>query len=46
MSEKATFVLICGLSGAGKSTLAKVIAERLGMKYLSADEFYEKSERR
>lgn len=42
MSEKATFVLICGLSGAGKSTLAKVIAERFGMKYLSADEFYEK----
>lgn len=42
MSEKATFVLICGLSGTGKTTLAKLIAERLNMRYLGADEFYEK----
>ena len=42
MNKKATFVLICGPSGAGKTTLAKVIADCLGLKYISADEFYAK----
>lgn len=42
MSKKATFILICGLSGAGKTTLAKQIAESMNLKYLGADEFYEK----
>lgn len=42
MSNGTRFVLICGPSGAGKTTLSKMIAEYFDMKYLSADDFYEK----
>lgn len=42
MSYTPEFILICGPSGVGKTTLAKRMAEKMDVKYLGTDEFYEK----
>ena len=33
-------ILVCGLNGAGKSTLAKVLAERLNLRFIDIEDIY------
>ena len=39
-SYKSMIVVVMGVSGCGKSTVGKLLAERLGRRFLDADEFH------
>lgn len=41
MAASARLVVVMGVSGSGKSTLARALAERLGWRYVEADDFHD-----